>query len=63
MSVYSFLNQGSTPIGNFYAGTMMQQIGGNVGFVSCGAATLLLLVPVIALKHRTIARWMAPASE
>jgi MFS family permease len=60
MSVYSFLNQGSTPIGNFFAGIVMEHIGGSLGFVGCGLATLVLLVPVFALKFKTIARWVTP---
>ena len=63
MSVYSFLNQGSTPIGNFFAGTVMDYAGGDSGFVSCAAATLLCLLPVFVVKRRVIARWMVQAPE
>ncbi len=53
MSVYSFLNQGSTPIGNFYAGTVMEHWGGGMGFLACGLTTFLLMIPVLAGKrHR-----------
>lgn len=58
MSVYSFLNQGSTPVGNFYAGSVMQQIGGRAGFPACGAATLLFLVPVFVIKRKAIISWL-----
>ncbi|MGE5604322.1 MAG: MFS transporter [Bacteroidota bacterium] len=47
MSVYAFLNQGSTPLGNFYAGTVMEHWGGNAGFLACGLATLIGVVPLI----------------
>jgi MFS family permease len=47
MSVYAFLNQGSTPIGNFFAGTVMEHWGGRAGFFLCGIATLLLIIPLI----------------
>ncbi|HBF38696.1 MAG TPA: MFS transporter [Firmicutes bacterium] len=50
MGVYSFLNQGSTPIGNFYAGTVMEQWGGGMGYLACGLTTFLLIIPVIAKK-------------
>jgi hypothetical protein len=65
MSVYSFLNQGSTPVGNFYAGSVMQQIGGGAGFPACGAATLLFLAPVFVIKRKAIATWFGrvPASH
>ncbi len=51
MSVYSFLNQGSTPIGNFYAGTVMEHWGGGMGFLACGLTTFLLMIPVLAGKR------------
>ena len=59
MSVYSLLNQGSTPVGNFYAGMVMENFGGNSGFVSCGAASLLFLIPVFIFNRSTILHWMA----
>lgn len=58
MSVYAFLNQGSTPIGNFYAGSMMEHFGGLFGFPACGAAAMLCLVSVFAFKRKTILSWM-----
>ena len=60
MSVYSFLAQGSTPIGNFFAGTVMQHLGGGTGFFYCGAATLLCLIPVFIFKRKMIIQWIAP---
>lgn len=59
MSVYSFLNQGSTPIGNFYAGSIMERFSGISGFPACGAAALLLLIPVFAIKRKTIVSWLS----
>lgn len=51
MSVYAFLNQGSTPIGNFLAGIIMEHFGGSAGFLACGLTTLLfLIIPVFILK-------------
>lgn len=58
MSVYALLNQGSTPIGNFYAGAVMDRFGGISGFPACGAAVLLLLLPVFALRRKTAADWL-----
>lgn len=57
MGVYSFLNQGSTPLGNFYAGSVMEHVGGDSGFVSCGAATILLLTVICFSKRRTVIQW------
>lgn len=59
MSVYAFLNQGSTPIGNFYSGAVMDHFSGISGFPVCGAASLLLLIPVFAYKRKTITSWLA----
>ncbi len=58
MSVYSFLNQGSTPVGNFFAGTVMEHLGGRSGFPACGAATLICLIPVLFLKRKAIRGWL-----
>lgn len=63
MSVYTLLNQGSTPIGNFFAGTVMEHFGGAVGFLGCGIMTLLIFVPVIIFKHKTIAGWMTEPTK
>jgi predicted MFS family arabinose efflux permease len=52
MSIYAFLSQGSTPIGNFFAGTVMEYFGGRAGFLYCGTATLLLVIPLIVRQRR-----------
>ena len=58
MSVYSLLNQGSTPVGNFFAGTVMEHVGGDSGFLACGGVTLALLIAVFVEKRRMIASWI-----
>ncbi len=63
MSVYSFLNQGSTPLGNFFAGSVMENVGGDSGFVSCGLAALLTLAAIVTAKRKTIMGWMKPQSK
>lgn len=62
MSVYSFLNQGSTPIGNFFSGALMQNFGGIYGFLSCGATTLVLLVILFTAKRNTLGSWLPNSS-
>lgn len=53
MSVYSFLNVGSTPIGNFLAGAVMEHAGGDSGYLFCGGMTLGLLgILAVFLKGR-----------
>jgi MFS family permease len=61
MSVYAFLNQGSTPLGNFFAGTVMEHFGGGAGFLACGLTTLLLVIPLL-LKLRSRMK-LAPRPE
>ena len=58
MSVYSFLTQGSTPIGNFFAGSAMELLGGRAGFPVCGIAALICLVPVVKRKKTLIRMWL-----
>lgn len=57
LSVYSLLNQGSTPLGNFLVGTVMESVGGDSGFVFCGLSTLVLIAPIVLWKRRAIAAW------
>lgn len=63
MSVYSFLNLGSTPVGNFLSGVVMENVGGDSGFVFCGSVTLLLLGLIFAVKRRSLLGWMSRASN
>lgn len=60
MSVYSFLNQGSTPVGNFVSGLAMEASGGNSGFLFCGAATGLLTATLLIGRRRCVrdGRWL-----
>lgn len=47
MSLYSLLNAGTTPIGNFFAGTVTQDFGALKGYFSCGAVSGILIVILI----------------
>lgn len=47
MSVYSFAFAGTTPIGNFFAGSVTQKMGAGMGFFLCGAISAILLVLII----------------
>lgn len=57
MSVYSFLNVGSTPIGNFLVGAVMEQAGGDSGFVFCGGVTLVLMAIIAVFTRKELVRW------
>lgn len=45
MSVYTFVNAGSTPIGNLFVGAMDNTFGARMGFLASGAAILILMAP------------------
>lgn len=47
MSVYSFAFLGSTPIGNLFAGSIMEKLGAGMGISICGAVSGLLIVLII----------------
>jgi MFS family permease len=43
MSIYGLAFMGTTPIGNFYAGTITEYFGVSTGFFLCGIATMLCM--------------------
>lgn len=49
MSIYTLVFAGSTPIGNLFAGAMTQFFNARIGFVSCGAAIVVLMIPILIL--------------
>lgn len=57
MSVYSFLNLGSTPVGNFLSGFVMDRIPGDSGFLFCGIMTLTFLSAISVAGRREIITW------
>ena len=46
MSVYSLIVAGSSPIGNLFVGAADNWFGARMGFIACGAAILILIVPI-----------------
>ncbi len=50
MSVYSLVNNGTVPLGNMYAGVVMERLGGAMGFLFCGAANVLLMGLLVAIR-------------
>ncbi|ODA38897.1 MFS transporter [Desulfosporosinus sp. BG] len=55
MSVYSFAFLGSTPIGNLFAGSIMEKLGAGMGISICGAVSglfiVLIIITTMAKKH------------
>ncbi len=49
MSIYIFINQGFQPLGNAFAGTVMEYFGGAMGFAGCGIMTLGLTVLLVIM--------------
>ena len=58
MSIYSFLNQGSTPIGNFYVGSIMEALGGSAGFPGCGIGIMVASGFLLCLTGKNVKRWI-----
>lgn len=46
MSVYSLIVAGSSPIGNLFVGAADSWFGARMGFIACGVAILVLIVPI-----------------
>lgn len=61
MSVYTFLTQGSLPLGNFFAGSVMQTFGGWAGYPCCGLCAALLLFLTLRRKKNVLKEWIAQA--
>ena len=59
MSVYVLLNQGSTPIGSLYAGSVMDAAGGLWGFPACGVLALMLTMVIFGFHQSTIKKWVS----
>lgn len=59
MSVYVLLNQGSTPIGSLYAGSVMDAAGGLWGFPACGVLALMLTMVILSFHQSTIKKWVS----
>lgn len=62
MSVYSFLTQGSLPVGNFFAGTAMQAFGGWAGYSACGLTAFICLALFMGNKKEVVKGWFRAAS-
>jgi len=55
MSVYSFAFLGTTPIGNLFAGSIMEKLGAGIGISICGAVSgllIMLIVIITLIKQR-----------
>lgn len=50
MSVHSLVFNGSTPVGNLYAGAFANWMGPKVGFAASGIIIIILLVPLFIYK-------------
>ncbi len=49
MSIYTLVFAGSTPIGNLYAGAITENFNARSGFILCGAAIIVLMIPILVL--------------
>lgn len=51
MSVYALITSGSAPIGNSFAGYIMERSGAGMGYFACGLLTLVLVIALL-LFHK-----------
>ncbi len=63
MSVYVLLNQGTTPIGSLYSGSIMDLAGGVWGFPACGLLALVLLVPTLVGHKQLVRQWLGGSQK
>jgi MFS family permease len=61
MSVYTLGFAGTTPIGNFFAGSITEKLGANAGFFACGAVTILFIAMIIIWVRKNRDRSMKRA--
>ena len=47
MSVYTLAFAGTTPIGNFFAGTVTEKLGAGAGFFACGFVTIICIAGIV----------------
>ncbi|HEX2925456.1 MAG TPA: MFS transporter [Ruminiclostridium sp.] len=52
MSIYTLVFAGSTPIGSLYAGAITEGYNARIGFAACGAAIIVLMIPIYLLFRR-----------
>jgi MFS family permease len=54
MSVYAFVHNGGTPVGNSIAGAIMESMGAGMGFFVGGAATLAVMTALLASQGKSL---------
>ncbi len=52
MSVYSLVMSGSTPLGNLFAGAIMEGWGARASFIICGAVIVAVLLPLYFVQRK-----------
>ncbi len=52
MSVYTFINAGSTPVGNLFVGAAATLYGARMAFIASGAVIVLLMIPIYYYLHK-----------
>jgi MFS family permease len=54
MSVYTLGFAGTTPIGNFFAGSVTEKFGANAGFFACGFVTIIFIAIILIWVRQSI---------
>lgn len=58
MSVYVLLNQGTTPIGSLFVGSLMDVTSGLWGFPGCGILAGVLMLPIVLEHKHLLKQWL-----
>jgi predicted MFS family arabinose efflux permease len=54
MSIYTRAFAGTTPIGNFFAGSVTEKLGANAGFFACGFVTIICITLILMWIWRNL---------
>ncbi|OQA26223.1 MAG: hypothetical protein BWY58_01126 [Chloroflexi bacterium ADurb.Bin344] len=63
MSIYSLFLNGTTPLGNLYAGFFAERFNPRVAFYSCGLAGLIFISIITLLRPKAIKEYLQIKKE
>jgi MFS family permease len=56
MSVYTLVFAGAAPFGNVFAGAISTRFDAAVGFIACGVALLVVMIPIYAILGKKVGK-------
>ncbi|MHB8065973.1 MAG: MFS transporter, partial [Ruminiclostridium sp.] len=63
MGLYSLVFIGTTPIGNLLTGTITQNFGPNMSFLTCGTVTAVLMTLLYVIKRKKLSKQRRAAEK